>query len=72
MPSKSKKLLDRVRETIRLKHYSRKTEKTYVCAVSALSRSVIIDQEYRDFLYAPHLSIPDGSKTSKEGGELVD
>ena len=30
MPSKSKKLLDRVRETIRLKHYSRKTEKTYV------------------------------------------
>ena len=30
MPSKSKKLLDRVRETIRLKHYARKTEKTYV------------------------------------------
>ncbi len=30
MPSKSKKLLDQVRETIRLKHYSRKTEKTYV------------------------------------------
>ena len=46
-----------------------KKKKKYVCAVSALSRSVIIDQEYRDFLYAPHLSIPDGSKTSKEGGE---
>jgi hypothetical protein len=30
MPSKSKKLLDRVRETIRLKHYYRKTEKTYI------------------------------------------
>ena len=30
MPSKSKKLLDQVRETILLKHYSRKTEKTYV------------------------------------------
>jgi len=30
MPRKSKKLLDQVREIIRLKHYSRKTEKTYV------------------------------------------
>lgn len=29
MPSKSKKLLDQVRETIRLKHYSRKIKKTY-------------------------------------------
>ena len=30
MPPESKKLLDQVRETIRLKHYFRKTEKTYV------------------------------------------
>ena len=30
MPPESKKLLDQVRETIRLKHYSKKTEKTYV------------------------------------------
>ena len=30
MPPESKKLLDQVRETIRLKHYSQKTEKTYV------------------------------------------
>jgi len=30
MPPESKKLLDQVRETIRMKHYSRKTEKTYV------------------------------------------
>ena len=30
MPPESKKLLDQVRETIRLKHYSRKTKKTYV------------------------------------------
>jgi integrase len=30
MSLESKKLLDQVRETIRLKHYSRKTEKTYV------------------------------------------
>ena len=30
MPPESKKLLDQVRETIRLQHYSRKTKKTYV------------------------------------------
>ncbi len=28
MPPESKKLLDQVRETIRLKHYSKKTEKS--------------------------------------------
>ena len=33
MPSKSKKLLDQVRETIRLKHYLRKAEKTYVSRI---------------------------------------
>ncbi|MBT4501998.1 MAG: hypothetical protein HOC74_29975 [Gemmatimonadetes bacterium] len=30
MSPEPKKLLDQVREIIRLKHYSRKTEKTYV------------------------------------------
>ena len=30
MPQRPKKLLDQVRETIRLKHYAYSTEKTYV------------------------------------------
>jgi len=31
MTRRPKKLLDAVRETIRLKHYSPRTEQTYVC-----------------------------------------
>ena len=33
MSSKSKKLLDQERETISLKHYSKKTEKTYISQI---------------------------------------
>ena len=39
MPPESKKLLDQVRETIRLKHYSRKTEKN-LCLVDTAFHSL--------------------------------